>query len=175
MKLLLAHRVFLESSSAHCLHTLTVLWPHSWCEVYCPSGARLYRGRMQNTSGIQGNAEIKSPWRRNERNGVGHEPVHYTPGVLSAKDVWLKGAIKNPIEGLPWWHSGWESACQCGGHGFEPWSGRIPLAAEQLTHAPQLLSLRSRACEPQLLSLRVATTEARMPRARAPQQEKPPQ
>ena len=21
--------------------------------------------------------------------------------------------------GLPWWRSGWESACQCGGHGFE--------------------------------------------------------
>ena len=34
--------------------------------------------------------------------------------------------------GLPWWHSGWESACQCRGHGFEPWSGRIPHAAEQL-------------------------------------------
>ena len=26
--------------------------------------------------------------------------------------------------GLPWWHSGWESTCQCRGHGFEPWSGR---------------------------------------------------
>ena len=39
----------------------------------------------------------------------------------------------------------------------------------------QLLSLRSRACEPQLLSLRAATTEARKPRACAPQQEKPPQ
>ena len=36
------------------------------------------------------------------------------------------------IRGLPWWHSGWESACQCRGHGFEPWSGRIPHAAEQL-------------------------------------------
>ena len=35
--------------------------------------------------------------------------------------------------GLPWWRSGWESACQCGGHGFEPWSGRIPRAAEQLS------------------------------------------
>ena len=34
--------------------------------------------------------------------------------------------------GLPWWRSGWESACQCGGHGFEPWSGKIPHAAEQL-------------------------------------------
>ena len=34
--------------------------------------------------------------------------------------------------GLPWWRSGWESACRCRGHGFEPWSGRIPRAAEQL-------------------------------------------
>ena len=35
--------------------------------------------------------------------------------------------------GLPWWRSGWESACQCRGHGFEPWSGGIPHAAEQLS------------------------------------------
>ena len=34
--------------------------------------------------------------------------------------------------GLPWWHSGWESACRCRGHGFEPWSGKIPHAAEQM-------------------------------------------
>ena len=34
--------------------------------------------------------------------------------------------------GLPWWRSGWESACQCRGHGFGPWSGKIPHAAEQL-------------------------------------------
>ena len=34
--------------------------------------------------------------------------------------------------GLPWWHSGWESACWCRGRGFEPWSGRIPHAMEQL-------------------------------------------
>ena len=33
--------------------------------------------------------------------------------------------------GLPWWRSGWESACQCRGHGFEPWSGKIPHAMEQ--------------------------------------------
>ena len=34
--------------------------------------------------------------------------------------------------GLPWWHSGWESACQCRGHRFEPWSGKIPHATEWL-------------------------------------------
>ena len=41
-------------------------------------------------------------------------------------------AVKNAIDGLPWWRSGWESACRCRGHGFGPWSGRIPHAAEQL-------------------------------------------
>ena len=38
---------------------------------------------------------------------------------------------------------------------------------------PQLLSLCSRAREPQLLSPRATTTEAHVPRSRAPQQEKP--
>ena len=38
---------------------------------------------------------------------------------------------KNEI-GLPWWCSGWESACQCRGHRFKRWSGKIPHAAEQL-------------------------------------------
>ena len=55
-------------------------------------------------------------------------------------------------------------------HGFDPCSGKIPHAAEQLTHGPQLLSLCSRAQEPQLLSPYPATTEAH-----APQREKPPQ
>ena len=36
------------------------------------------------------------------------------------------------VLGLPWWRSGCESACQCRAHGFEPWSGRIPHAAERL-------------------------------------------
>ena len=34
--------------------------------------------------------------------------------------------------GFPWWRSGWESACQCRGHRSEPWSGKIPHAAERL-------------------------------------------
>ena len=42
------------------------------------------------------------------------------------------GRLKMATGGLPWWRSGWESACQCRGRGFEPWSGRIPHAAEQL-------------------------------------------
>ena len=37
--------------------------------------------------------------------------------------------------GLPWWLSGKEFdkefACQCRGHGFDPWSWKIPRASEQ--------------------------------------------
>ena len=40
---------------------------------------------------------------------------------------------KNTLHGLPWWHSGQESACQCRGHRFNPWSGKIPHATEQLS------------------------------------------
>ena len=43
-----------------------------------------------------------------------------------------KQSFKRHLRGLPWWCSGWESAYQCRGHGFEPWSGRIPHATEQL-------------------------------------------
>ena len=39
---------------------------------------------------------------------------------------------KTRLTRLPWWRSGWESACQCRGHGFKPWSGKIPQASEQL-------------------------------------------
>ena len=49
-----------------------------------------------------------------------------------------------------------ESACQCRGPRFEPWSKKIPHVQGQL-------------------SLCATTTEAHTPRARAPQQEKPPQ
>ena len=45
-----------------------------------------------------------------------------------------------------------ESICQCRGHGFDPWSGKIPHAAEQL-------SLCATTTEPVLWSLRAATPE----------------
>ena len=77
--------------------------------------------------------------------------------------------------GLPWWLSGKESACQCWRHGFDPWSGRIPQATEQLsscptTAEPVLLEPRNHNYPvhvPQLL-------KATCPRSCALQQEKPP-
>ena len=34
-------------------------------------------------------------------------------------------------QGLCWWLRGEEAACQCGGHGLDPWSGTIPHATGQ--------------------------------------------
>ena len=59
--------------------------------------------------------------------------------------------IRN-IQGLPWWRSGQESTCQCRGHGFEPWSGKIPHAVEQLSPC-------ATTTEPALWSPRATTTE----------------
>ena len=52
--------------------------------------------------------------------------------IVHYEDVNSKFHILRRHLGLPWWLSGWESACQCRGHGFEPWSGKIPHAVEQL-------------------------------------------
>ena len=60
-----------------------------------------------------------------------------------------------------------------GDTGTIPGRGRSHMLRSNQAHAPQLLSLRSRACRPELLSPHAATAEASMPRARAPQQEKP--
>ena len=56
------------------------------------------------------------------------QPKHH----MSAGHQWESYCKNINNIGLPWWRSGWESACQCRGHGFEPWPGKIPHAAEQL-------------------------------------------
>ena len=70
-------------------------------------------------------------------------------GVAQSR-TWLKWlSSSSSRQGLPWWLWSKESTCQCRRHGFDPWSGKIPYAKEQLS--PQLLSLCSRAWESQLL------------------------
>ena len=66
-------------------------------------------------------------------NGINCYPQKkWQGGKKNGRDERGTHSLKKDFVGLPWWHSGWESACQCRGHGFEPWSGRIPHAAEQL-------------------------------------------
>ena len=60
-----------------------------------------------------------------------------------------------------------------GDTGSSPGPGRSHMPWSNWARAPHLLSLRSRARKPQLRSPRATTAEACVPRARAPQQEKP--
>ena len=62
-----------------------------------------------------------------------------------------------------------------GDMGSSPGPGGSHVPQNNWACAPRLLSLHSRARGPQLLSLRATTGEARVPRVRAPQQERPPQ
>ena len=63
---------------------------------------------------------------------------------------------------VPWWLSGKEATGQCRSHRFNPWSGKIPYATEQL-------SLCMATAEPVCESPGAAMTEALSP------QEKPQQ
>ena len=78
----------------------------------------------------------------------------------------FEGCSSNiPDLGLPWWRSGWESACQCGGRGFGPWSGKIPHAAERL--GPWATIAEPARLEPVLRNKRGRDSEeARAPRWR---------
>ena len=62
----------------------------------------------------------------------------------SFRKVLWRSKTQQSSPGLPWWLSGKESTCQCRRHGFNPWSGKIPHATEQLSPLVQLLSLCSR-------------------------------
>ena len=55
--------------------------------------------------------------------------------------------------GLPLWLSGKEFTCQFRRHRFDPWAGKIPGAAEQLSPGT------TTTCKPELQSLETATTE----------------
>ena len=56
----------------------------------------------------------------------------YDPAIPLVGIYPEKTLIQKETWGLPWWCSGWESACPCRGHGFVPRSGKIPHAAEWL-------------------------------------------
>ena len=85
--------------------------------------------------------------------------------------------ILKSVPRIPWWFSGKKSTCQCRRHRFDPWSGNIPHTSEQpalqsklhynyWACALELGSHNSWTQAPQLLKP--------LPRATAPQQEKPP-
>ena len=84
----------------------------------------------------------------------------------------FKQSAKCYLFEFPWWCSREESSCQCRGQGFDPWSGKISHAQEQLSlcatraRVPQqvrpskrspCIATKSRPCSLQLESLCTAT------------------
>ena len=56
-----------------------------------------------------------------------------SPGATAVKTQSGSLLSENYMQGLSWWLSGKESACQRRRHGFALWSGRIPHAVAQLS------------------------------------------
>ena len=93
---------------------MPILWPSNSIPKYRPTEIRA--DLHQKTSTYKNvNYSTTCNWARLEATQI------------STNSQRLKNVV-----GLPWWRSGWESACQCRGRGFEPWSGTIPHATEQL-------------------------------------------
>ena len=74
---------------------------------------------------------------------LAREHPSITPTPLPCTRYCLDFGVKGRWRGLPWWLGGEESAYQCRRHMFDPWSGKIPYASEQL-------SLCARTIEPVL-------------------------
>ena len=93
--------------------------------------------------------------------GVGGEIPGQTqqpPWPAPARDhkQWL---FKTEIQGLPWWLSGKEPACQCRRQEFDPWSGKIPRATEQLSPCSTAIGPVPSCPGAQLLSPHAASTK----------------
>ena len=68
--------------------------------------------------------------------------------IRAERKLGLPHNCKREGMGLPWWLSGKEFACQCRGHGFNPWSRKVPSTVGKLspqvpTTEPMLCNERS--------------------------------
>ena len=79
----------------------------------------------------------------------------------------MQTTLQKVSQGLPWWVCGEESTCQWRRHEFNPWSKKIPHAAEQLSPC-------ATTAEPVLRAYGQRLPQPPHPRAHAPQQETPP-
>ena len=79
-------------------------------------------------SNMDGPRDYHTKWSKSDRETqISYDIIHMWN--LKKND---QMNLYKKVGGLPWWRSGWESACQCRGHGFGPRSGRIPHATERL-------------------------------------------
>ena len=79
-------------------------------------------------------SSISGLYSRDVRSNLTVQPKHNSKKLSTdMTKCFLKHSFKKSLPGLPWWSSGWESACQCRGHRFDPWSRKIPYASGQLS------------------------------------------
>ncbi|KAJ8798871.1 hypothetical protein J1605_000028 [Eschrichtius robustus] len=77
---------------------------------------------------------VRAPVREDPTCRGAARPVsHNYWACASGARALQRRVSKNSVIGLPWWCSGYESACQCRGYRFNLWSRKIPHAAEQLS------------------------------------------
>ena len=79
---------------------------------------------------------LSHPLYRHEDRGSGSARIHPTPcpSLRGSTDLTSTSIpTSEPDGGLPRWHGGKESACQRRRHRLDPWSGKIPRAAERLS------------------------------------------
>ena len=112
---------------------LRQLWGPSFLPSKIPSDAQTQAGNPQLSDGsTKGSSCLCALWRPAwDPLFLGASWVSHCCCNKLSQTLWLK--IKIYYFGLPWWCSCQESACQWRGHGFEPWSGKIPHATEQLS------------------------------------------
>ena len=79
---------------------------------------------LKKASSIDDRGESKQERQNSEEIEVRQEKEN-----LKKKNIY----IYIYIPGLPWWHRGEESACQCRRHRFSLWSRKIPQASEWLS------------------------------------------
>ena len=115
---------------------------------------------------------------------IHHDQVRFTQGckdssIYANQSMWYTvltdWRIKTIWSGFPGGAVVENLPADAGDMGSSPGLGRSHMLWSNWAREPQLLSLCSRARKPQLLSLCATTSESHAPRARAPQQEKPPQ
>ena len=106
-----------------CKLTLSRTWPSP--QLVCPLGQDK-EWRAAWASPAQPPDAFRKATRKQQETGLQRGPLMSWP-----QESFCSGSKECSGE-LPWWLSGWESACQCRGHGFESQPGRIPQAMEQL-------------------------------------------
>ena len=108
------------------------------CGEMCIRLERDYRGYLIQISSQYNNPLYRSPASTSKSLGKGSSLLHYLVKLIVVKFNFIFNSSSYFIKvkflmGLPWWPSGKESAFQCRGCGFDPWSGNLDLTCRRAT------------------------------------------